>query len=360
MLMMKRRIIVGICLLNFCLLLGVSHGWAASPSADFKEVYDLLRANLAGANDVELNRAAVEGLIAQLNPQVSVVGESGTAKDTNSPPAISTAIFERAYGYVRIGRIAPGVDKQLADAYQGLTSTNRLRGVVFDLRYASGHDYATAAAMADAFFTTEKPLMDWGEGLKKSTAKTNAVSLPITILVNKKTSGAAEAFAGVLRQAEVGLILGANTAGQASIAKEFSLKNGQRLRIATTPIKMADGKDFPAGGLKPDITVEVASEDERSYFEDAYKGAAKTNRLASVSGSSTNQASATGTNRPPRRRMNEAELVRMLREGQNPDLETTPGSREADNSKPLVTDPALTRAIDLLKGLSVVQQFRSL
>ena len=37
---------------------------ATNPAPDFKEVYDLLRTNLAGATDDNLNRAAMEGLIA--------------------------------------------------------------------------------------------------------------------------------------------------------------------------------------------------------------------------------------------------------------------------------------------------------
>jgi hypothetical protein len=84
----------------------------------------------------------------------------------------------------------------------------------------------------------------------------------------------------------------------------------------------------------------------------------RTNRLATAQGTSTNET-LVGTNRF-RRRLNEAELVRMMREGQNIEQEPTLGLKESDPSRPLVHDPALARAIDLLKGLSVVQQFRSL
>ena len=61
-----------------------------------------------------------------------------------------------------------------------------------------------------------------------------------------------------------------------------------------------------------------------------------------------------------RRRLNEAELVRMLREGQTPEEEQAMTRREAEPGPPLVHDPVLARAIDLLKGLQVVQQFRSI
>ena len=72
---------------------------------------------------------------------------------------------------------------------------------------------------------------------------------------------------------------------------------------------------------------------------------------------STNVASLSVTNKP-RRRINEAELVRMLREGENLDDEPARPSR-VEAAQPVITDPALARAIDLLKALAVVRHTRS-
>jgi C-terminal processing protease CtpA/Prc len=201
-------------------------------------------------------------------------------------------------------------------------------------------------------------LLDYGDGLKKSTAKTNAFSLPLAVLVNRQTTGAAEAFAGVLRQASIGLLIGTNTAGKATMGKEFALKNGQRLWIATSLLKLGNGQTFPATGLQPDIHVEVNPEDEKAYFEDAYQILP---RGGALSNSPTNQANLSVTNRLPHHRTTEAELVRMHRDGELPDPDAVP-ARGRDNEAPphVVYDPALARAIDLLKGLSVVQQFRSI
>ena len=63
----------------------------------------------------------------------------------------------------------------------------------------------------------------------------------------------------------------------------------------------------------------------------------------------TNQAG--GTNRVVRRpRFNEAELVRERREGIS-EADVT-ALREREPEKPVVSDPALARALDLLKGLA--------
>ena len=49
----------------------------------------------------------------------------------------------------------------------------------------------------------------------------------------------------------------------------------------------------------------------------------------------------------------------MLREGLNPENETGSGAHEIERARGIVGDPVLARALDLLKGLTVVQQFRS-
>ena len=60
------------------------------------------------------------------------------------------------------------------------------------------------------------------------------------------------------------------------------------------------------------------------------------------------------TNRNIRRpRFNEAELVRERREGATMDADDN--AREAEPDKPVVHDPVLARALDLLKGLAVVR-----
>jgi len=329
------------------------------PGFQFQEVYDLLKANLAGATEPQLNQAAVLGMLDQLGGRATLLSDS-PSRSPNAPTnagTVSASVFDAHFAYVRLTRLSPESVRQFDEALAGLRSTNKLKGLVLDLRFATGQDYSAAVAWADRFVAADRPMVDWGEGWKRSTAKTNAISLPLTILVNRKTAGAAEVLAGILREHELGLLIGTNTAGQASMAREFTLKTGQRLRVAVAPVKVADGHELPFTGMKADIQVEVSPEDELMWYEDAFKTLTKA-RAGIVS---TND-SASATNRAPRRRPNEADLVRMSREGQFPDrdpLTTNPPARPAELAVPLVADPALARALDLLKGLVVVQQFRS-
>ena len=329
---------------------------ADTQTPDFKEVYDLLRTNLAGVDEKTLNQAAVQGLLSQLEGRAVLVGAEPPRPGATNGPLVTSSIYDKNYGYLRINRFGQDADRQFRSEYGNL-ATNRLKGLVIDLRYTSGDNYGAAVAIADMFLPNEQPLLDWGDGMRNSSPKSNPINIPVALLVNRRTSGAAEALAGVMREYEIGLVLGSKTAGQASIAKEFELSNGQRIRVGTTPVKLAKGKFLSASGLTPDIAVEVSSEDELAYYEDAFRELVRSNRLAGVSTSFTNEAGLSLTNRP-RRRLNEAELVRMQREGESIEFSTSGTRRDGASAPPTVQDPVLSRALDLLKGLAVVQQFR--
>jgi C-terminal processing protease CtpA/Prc len=266
-----------------------------------------------------------------------------------------SALFEGKIGYLRITRVEEGLEKAISEGYEKVGSTNKLNGVVLDLRYASGENYAAAAAAAELFLKKERPLLDWGKGLVRSKERSDAISLPVATLVNGQTAGAAEALAAILRETGTALILGSKTAGHAMIAQDYPLKEGGCLRIATAPIQLGDGSALPLDGLKPDISVAVSPEDERQYYSDAFKELPKPSLLAGpVQSNQTNS-----TNRNRRTRFNEAELVRERRDGFAPDLELPPGSGEDGVEKPVVRDPVLARALDVLKGLAVVRQSHS-
>ncbi len=343
---------VGIPLLASVLFLlcGGGRGLAAEPPApEFQEVYSLIRGHLAGINESNLNHTAVDALVAALSPRVSLVGPGNSALEITGGPLVkSSNVFEGSVAYLRISRVEDGLAKAVREAYENI-GTSHLNGIVLDLRYTGGEDYGAAAATADLFVSRERPLLNWGDGVVKAKEKSDAISLPVAVLVNGQTARAAEALAAALREAGVAVILGAKTAGQAMIAQEFPLKNGQRLRIATASIQVGDSL-LLSSGIKPDIAVEVSPANERAYFADAYKEFSQTNLLAA--GNTGMQSATNGTRRA---RFNEAELVRQRREGVA-DFDPTAMRGDDEPEKPVVRDPALARALDLLKGLAVVRR----
>ena len=344
------------------LILGALSFWQISVRADanaaldFNEVREIIRAHLPDVTDAELDRGALDGLLHSMRGKVTVV--SLDSSNTLSVPAISRAWSPaEGIGYLRLAGVREGVVAEINTSFSALNSTNKIAGLILDLRFIGGDDYAAAVQVADLFIADEKPLLDCGAGMMKSSAKTNALSIPVTLLVNGETVGASEALAEIMRNAGVGLILGNTTRGAAMTSREFTLKNGSKLRIADSPVKTGNGSVMSDKGVTPDIVVAVSQTDERAYMADAYATPSKTGMTSNDSVTSTNVASA--TKRAPRRvRLTEADLVRARREGVRLDEDLMPQS-ENEPEKNIIRDPALARAVDLLKGLAVVRRTRS-
>src|SRR4051794_30397116 len=102
--------------------------------AGFREVYDLIRTHLAGINNQELDRAAIQGLVSALGPKVSLVtnGASNNSSE-NSKLLVRSTVFDGDIGYLRIGRVAEGLAPAVQKAYQQLGQTNKLKGIALDL-----------------------------------------------------------------------------------------------------------------------------------------------------------------------------------------------------------------------------------
>jgi C-terminal processing protease CtpA/Prc len=318
-------------------------------SPDFQEIYDLIRQHAAGVSTDELNRAAVQGILTALGPKVAM-GTNNASANTSTNPIAEVMLFDGDIAYLRITRVDDGLAKAINAAYERVKTTNKVSGIVLDLRYAGGSDYRAAADAADLFVSKNQPLLNWGEGVVMSHEKNGSIRVPVGVLVNHETSGAAEALAAVVREAGAGLILGSRTAGDAMVMQDFTLKNGEHLRIGSAPVTIGNGKALSSQGIPPDIDVTVSEAAERAYYADAFL--VVSNKAAG--NTATNQPS--GTNQT-RVRFNEAELVREHRAGESPDEQTA--KRPPEPQVPVVSDPALARALDLLKGLAVVRQNNS-
>jgi hypothetical protein len=338
-------------LLGCCFFSGID-GLHAAPETtvpNFQEVYQAISTNLGIITSNELDRAAVEGLIDHLAPRVTLASQS---TGTGISPLAQARLFDQGFAYFRIASVNSKLPDAFRAAYQSFVSTNsaKIKGLVLDLRFARGTDYSAAAKMADYFLNSEEPLLDWQQGSAKATKKTDAILAPVAILINSQTTGAAAALAAVLRQAGVGLVLGNPTVGGANVFKEIPLSNGDTLRIAVGDVSVGDGKTL-SGGVKPDIAIDSNLQDEKIYLQDPYKDL-HPGQIA--------QADAT-TNVPAvrRPRFNEAELVREHKAGEDTQeaIDDTRATPE-EPSAPIIADPVLARALDLLKGLAVVQPSR--
>src|SRR5690349_15461539 len=120
--------------------LGVPDALAASTDElpDFKEVHELLRSHLAGVTDADLNRAAVQGLLTSLRGKVVLVGEGTSRPRAGAALMTKCTVLENDVAYIRLESVEAGLEKEISNACEKMSSTNKLKGVVLDLRFTDG------------------------------------------------------------------------------------------------------------------------------------------------------------------------------------------------------------------------------
>jgi C-terminal processing protease CtpA/Prc len=333
-------------------ILGVAAQSAELKPLDFQEVFSVIKTNLSDLTPEELSRSAALGLIKELGTKVQLVttNESAPARD-EADPILRRAVYNDSYGCLQIKAVNQRLADEFGTVVHDLISSNALKGLVLDLRFAGGQDYDAAAKVADLFAKGGVPLISLEGKEIRASEKSQPIDLPVAVLVNAQTSGSAEVLAATLREIAAGLIIGEPTAGEARLFETFTLSTGQKLRVGKIPVEVGDHKPIPTRGITPDILVTVDPGAEKVLYRDPFRAlplasgltAAGTNELAGV----TNRA----------RRFNEAELVRRHREG----AELDAGDElAAAPERPVVADPALARALDFLKGVAVLRQRRPL
>lgn len=150
-----------------------------------------------------------------------------------------------------------------------------------------------------------------GEAVNPATNLFSGRTTPLVILINNQTKGAAAALAAQLRQEKRGLIIGGTNAA-----------------------------------ITPDITVMVAGEAEKNYQDNPFDPAPE----ASPFRFATNDLV------PYVDHLSEAELV--SKRAKDGEFDPPPDSPRPKPSQPVIRDPALARAVDLLKALAVLPKPR--
>ncbi len=273
----------------------------------------------------------------------------------NAPAVIRTNLhlLPMAVAYIQVGEVHPGLRTALEKSLLALSGSQTLAGTVLDLRFSGGSDVAAAVDAAGLFASHKSADLHIGTRTLVIERRGERTNSPVIVLVNGETRGAAEVLAAAVRSSAVpSLILGSKTAGQARDYRSITLPSGLRLRIADASLSWPEGSKSPLGGVSPDLDVPVPLADEKAYQTNEFRRV--------IEGHPAGSALTL--------RLNEAELVRRrLLRGSDPDVSPQgqnprrgrrplrslhPEPVLPPDSPPVVQDPVLARALDLLSALS--------
>lgn len=199
-------------------------------------------------------------------------------------------VLENNVGYLRVAQADKSLLTDIPAALSSLEATNAIAGLVLDLRFAGGSDF---------------------DGLDAVENELEQTKLPLAILINGQTTGAAARLAEELREANTGLVFGS-----------------------------------AEGSFEPDIAVAVSTNDERIFLKNPYNALAQPGTNFD---SSTNLLPYVDIDHTT-----EADLVREKIKDGDEDDSTEPAAAVLPE-KPFIRDPVLARGVDFIKGLAALR-----
>jgi len=239
-------------------------------------------------------------------------------RDTIKVQSVREAkMLDEHIGYIRLSDFQENTPRDLSEGIAKLKA-EALDGVILDLRNNPGGLLDVAVSVTEQFLdrsqiivTTKGRLRNQNLEFRSDTE--GALSrIPLVVLINQGSASASEIVAGAIQDHHRGVIMGTKSHGKGSVQTVFPLKDGSALRLTTSKWFTPAGRPIHGVGITPDVEVPLE--------------------------------------RPPDSKAKSAEEAADALfdrvEAKNP-------SAEPAEKKPL--DNQLARAVDLLKGIKVLE-----
>jgi C-terminal processing protease CtpA/Prc len=374
---------------NLIILFLASSAFAAELQQT-SEIIDVLKSHYVDKDKLDqksLNDATAAGILEHLGAGAKLLTADEAA--SNAVPVVASTIdpqeplarvevIDPGIGYIRLGDVVAGTAAEL-DGELKQFAEQKVTGYILDLRFADGTNFAAAAAVASRFLATGVELFSLKQatGLAQPYRTVEAphslaaelAEAPLMLLVNGQTRGSAEVLAGALRAQDRGIVVGGPTAGSAVAWEDIKLSDGRVLRLATAKITFPKGSEVFPGGIVPDIMVKIDPTTEREVVFNVQSNMTLTASLLPHTKKKTYseadlvkafrgeaiEALSLRSGRPTGGKTNALTLEGTSLTDTNA---TTSASGDEEGEINKVRDVVLQRAVDILKGIRVLQAWQ--
>src|SRR5271169_5631148 len=216
-----------------------------------------IRSLLSGTPGSTLNVAVVRARKAE--PQKMVI-----TRDIVSIPPISDKMMDDGIGYVKVDALTKGKGQEVASKIKALEKSGAKK-ILLDLRNCAEGDESEGIAVANLFLN--HGTITYLQGQKFPREAFNAepakavTTLPVAVLVNRGTSGAAEIVAAAILENARGDVVGDKTFGDGSVQKTIDLPDGGALILSIAKYYSPSGKAIQDTAVTPNVLVADAADD---------------------------------------------------------------------------------------------------
>ncbi len=297
---------------------------------------------------IKINQETIQGLsINEVSDKIR--GEAGSAitltvirEDVDKPMDITVVrgtiksisvrhrVIEDNIGYIRIAQFQKSTGKDFSSAIAKLyKKESDLSGIIIDLRNNPGGILQESIKVVDSLIHTgtvvsTKGRLDNSNAVYTAKEGDETNGLPIVVLVNGGSASASEIVAGALQDHKRAVIMGTKTFGKGSVQTILPVSDNKGIKLTTARYFTPDGRSIQAQGITPDIVVKPAT-------------------ITTISTETT---------------ISEASLGKHLKNTDQSSPKST-DHQEDEKSSDTITDNQLFEAINLLKGLAILNTQRN-
>lgn len=221
-----------------------------------------IRNALSGTPGSTVNVSVVRARRAE--PQKMVI-----ARDVISIPPVSDKMLEDGIGYVKVDALTKGKAQEIAGKIKSLEKSGAKK-LVLDLRNTSDGDESEGVATANLFLNHGTITYLQGQKYPREAFNADAskaiTALPLAVLVNKGTAGAAEIVAAAVLENARGDVVGDKTFGDGSVQKTIDLPDGGAVILSVAKYYSPSGKAIQETAVTPNVL--VADETDNAISED--------------------------------------------------------------------------------------------
>lgn len=176
-----------------------------------------------------------------------------------TPTNVTAVPFDNYY-YIRVDDFTESTPDQFSKAVEKAISAGA-QYLVFDVRSVNSGLISSAATVLDRLVGSGDMLyVEYNDGSKETlyTSNSRETDIPMVVLVNESTAGAAEFFAAGLRDFGKAKIVGMQTAGVGSLQKIYKLDDGSAIQLTIGKYYLANSDTaWEGSGVVPDHMVSL-------------------------------------------------------------------------------------------------------
>ncbi|MBE6907754.1 MAG: PDZ domain-containing protein [Ruminococcaceae bacterium] len=177
-------------------------------------------------------------------------------------PSVNATMLENNIGLVKFTEFNDTTPDQFNKRVNKLMDEGA-QALIFDVRGVSTGVLRSVAQVLDKLLpegtivsSTDKD----GNTTVLETSDVTEIALPMSVMMNDKTSGEAELFAQAIKDYDKGKLVGTKTAGKGTAQTIIPLTDGSAIKLTTARYNPPVSPSYDGVGVKPDFEVKMSDE----------------------------------------------------------------------------------------------------